>query len=101
MIIKVKFVVTLGLFLLILSNTPSVNAHQGQTHKAPWQSCEGAQKEDKCSYTNHSGDLYKGSCQLFSEALMCVRNEPIIYANKPSAEDRSTINSKIQEHDSK
>lgn len=57
------------------------NAHDSHTHSAPWQACESKQKSAQCSYTNGENDLFKGSCQLFSETLMCVRNQPIIHAD--------------------
>lgn len=57
------------------------NAHDSHTHSAPWQACESKQKSAQCSYSNGENDLFKGSCQLFSETLMCVRNQPIIHAD--------------------
>ncbi|TYK65113.1 hypothetical protein [Colwellia echini] len=66
--------------LFLLSSLFTVSAHDSHTHSAPWQACETKAKAEQCSYTNGAGDLFKGSCQLFSESLMCVRNEPIIYA---------------------
>lgn len=59
----------------------TVNAHD-LIHEAPWNACESAQKSQECAYTNGEGDLYRGTCQLFSEALMCVRNQPILYAER-------------------
>lgn len=42
--------------------------------------CSDKLLRDKCSYLNKRGDLYRGSCQLFSETLMCVRSLPIVKA---------------------
>lgn len=61
---------------------PTVFAHDSHSHSAPWLACEDKQKSEKCSYSNGSGDVFKGSCQAFSESLMCVRNEPIIHAEQ-------------------
>ncbi|MBU2869654.1 hypothetical protein [Colwellia sp. E2M01] len=55
-------------------------AHDSHTHSAPWQACETKNKAAQCSYENGNGDLFRGSCQVFSESLMCVRNQPIVYA---------------------
>jgi hypothetical protein len=76
MTIYSRFVFSL---LTILSCTSSASAHDSHTHQAPWQACAEKQIKDACSYTNGDKDLFKGSCQLFNEALMCVRNEPIIH----------------------
>ena len=49
------------------------------------------QIKDACSYTNGDKDLFKGSCQLFNEALMCVRNEPIIHFEDLSKEAQKKV----------
>tara|TARA_R110000744_G_scaffold35132_1_gene81588 strand:+ start:13125 stop:13409 length:285 start_codon:yes stop_codon:yes gene_type:complete len=59
----------------------TASAHDSHTHSAPWQACENKQKTAQCSFTNGDEDLFKGSCQMFSETLMCVRNQPIIHAD--------------------
>lgn len=53
-------------------------AHEGHGDELPWQACSALSKNDACEYSNSHGDLYKGHCKLFNEALMCVRNQPII-----------------------
>lgn len=68
------------ILLLISSFSLSIFAHEGHIHKAPWEACEKKQKEDNCSYVNGDNDLFRGSCQYFSNKLMCVRNKPIIKA---------------------
>ena len=68
--------------IMLISSTLTVCAHDSHTHTAPWQACEQKQKTEQCAYTNGDEDLFKGSCQLFSDKLMCVRNEPIIHAKK-------------------
>lgn len=67
-------------FMFMLSSLLTVNAHDSNSHKAPWSVCEKQEKGAQCSYTNGDGDLFKGTCQSFNEALMCVRNQPIIHA---------------------
>jgi hypothetical protein len=66
---------------LMLVSSFFASAHDSHTHSAPWQACESKQKSAQCSYTNGENDLFKGSCQMFSETLMCVRNQPIIHAD--------------------
>ena len=77
---KKLFIVTL---FMMLSSLLTASAHDSHTHKAPWQACEDKEKSASCVYQNGKGDVFKGSCQLFSEALMCVRNQPIIHAGSP------------------
>ena len=67
------------LFVLVSFNL-SVFAHAGHSHKAPWDACKDKQKESICSYQNGEHDLFQGTCQYFSDSLMCVRNKPIIKA---------------------
>jgi hypothetical protein len=66
-------------------------AHDSHVHKAPWQACEQKQKSQQCSYHNGAGDLFKGTCQLFSKVLMCARNQPIIYADKLAKQAKQKI----------
>lgn len=65
-----------GLAVLLLS-TPVVIAH-GVHNEAPWTACSAQERNASCSYSDGHGDLYRGSCQLFSDKLMCVRNQPIV-----------------------
>ncbi|AWB58691.1 hypothetical protein [Colwellia sp. Arc7-D] len=74
-----KFLIIAASLMLLSSFVAS--AHDSHTHSAPWQACESKQKSAQCSYTNGENDLFKGSCQMFSETLMCVRNQPIIHAD--------------------
>lgn len=67
----------------------TVNAHE-LIHEAPWDACESAEKSQECSYSNEEGDLYRGTCQIFSEALMCVRNQPILYAERRNTDLHDT-----------
>jgi hypothetical protein len=57
----------------------SASAHDSHTHTAPWEACEHMKKSKQCAYINGDGDLFQGTCQLFSDVLMCVRNQPIIH----------------------
>ena len=68
----------IALSAMVLSTT--ADAHDGHVHKAPWQACETKQLSNACSYENGNGDLFRGSCQLFTGTLMCVRNQPIVKA---------------------
>jgi len=68
---------TIMMSLVLLA--PAI-AHDSHTHKAPWKACSAKKKEDLCTYKNGQDDLFKGTCQSFRQQLMCVRNQPIIYA---------------------
>lgn len=68
---------TIMMSLVLLA--PAI-AHDSHTHTAPWKACSAKKKEDLCAYKNGQDDLFKGSCQSFHQQLMCVRNQPIIYA---------------------
>lgn len=56
-------------------------AHNGHGDELPWQACSASEKNTPCEYTNSHGDIYQGNCKLFGDALMCVRNKPIVRAN--------------------
>ena len=88
MTIYSRFVFSL---LTILACTSSASAHDSHTHQAPWQACAEKQIKKACSYTNGDEDLFKGSCQLFNEVLMCVRNEPIIHFEDLSKEAQKEV----------
>jgi hypothetical protein len=75
-------------FSLIITSLP-ILAHSGHTHKAPWEACFDAKKDQACEYRNANKDIFKGTCQVFSERLMCVRNQPIIKAE--SSQKKSDI----------
>ncbi len=66
----------ISLAMLALS-TSAVFAH-GIHNKAPWAACEAQERGASCAYTDGHDDLYRGSCQLISNALLCVRNQPIV-----------------------
>lgn len=86
--------------VMVLFSIFSVNAHDSHTHEAPWQACEQKQKSQQCSYNNGAGDLFKGTCQLFSKVLKCVRNEPIISANELAKQAKQKIIDKNSHIDS-
>ncbi|MEP0174743.1 MAG: hypothetical protein ABJH28_11480 [Paraglaciecola sp.] len=77
---KILKSVTIALSLGLLSL--SVSAHNGHGDELPWQACEEAEKDDTCEYTNSHNDRYIGNCKVFSGALMCVRNKPIVHLEK-------------------
>ena len=67
----------------------SLGAHE-MVYEAPWEACEEAVRSDQCAYQNGDGDLFRGTCQSFNEALMCVRNQPIIYASSVDSSHQLT-----------
>lgn len=90
-----RALLTFGMVSTFIVSSLSVLAHSGHTHKAPWEACFDAEKDQACEYKNGNKDIFKGTCQLFSERLMCVRNQPIIKAesalNKSGILDQPTI----------
>lgn len=65
---------------LITILTSNLFAHEGHSNKIPWEVCNKKQKDEICSYEDTKHNLYIGTCQLFIDTLMCVRNKPIIKA---------------------
>jgi hypothetical protein len=63
------------------------SAHASIINNKAWQVCENHMKSDSCEYTDNHEDIYRGTCQLMSEKLLCVRNQPIEKAD-PDAEKR-------------
>jgi hypothetical protein len=88
------------LVTLCLSCLPAL-AHEEHVFKAPWNACADAVKTQQCSYTNVNGDLLKGTCRVFNEALMCVRNQPIIAAENVTPKDVAeiTVSASLDKHD--
>ncbi|GGP99557.1 hypothetical protein [Shewanella ulleungensis] len=83
---------TMAVVLLTLTSTClSAFAHEEHVFKAPWDACADAIKTQQCAYTNAHGDLFKGTCRVFNEALMCVRNQPIITAEKVTPADVAEV----------
>lgn len=68
-------------YLLIVS---PAYAHENH-NEAPWAACEAQQQNSSCEFSDGHGDLYRGSCQVFSDSLMCVRNQPIVRADAPAS----------------
>ena len=69
---------SLGVAVTISLTFCPATAHNGHGDELPWQACANARKNDACEYTNSHEDKFIGNCKLFSKALMCVRNKPII-----------------------
>ena len=61
------------------------HAHSSLINNKAWQVCENQEKSDACGYTDNLEDIYRGTCQLMSEKLLCVRNQPIVNGNSDSA----------------
>lgn len=70
-------------------------AHNGHGDELPWQACSEAKKNDPCEYMNSHKDLFRGNCKAFNEALMCVRNQPIIHIEDTNAKtETKTVTAK-------
>ena len=73
-----RLALTAVVFVLGLGLTPSASAHDsGDGNAFMWRACDGRQLDDACAFQNAEHDLYRGSCQLMSNVLVCVRNQPI------------------------
>lgn len=84
---------------LLVSLANQAFAHSGGNHNpAPLEACSELSKAAACSYTNHHGDLYKGTCRVFSDALLCVRNEPIVKAVHSHSSEASTADNGSAQH---
>ena len=63
---------------LLLAGIPGMlNAHEGHADEAPWRACDEKVTADPCAYENDAGDIYRGTCRMMSDHLICVRNQPI------------------------
>lgn len=62
--------------LCITFSTTAI-AHDGHTNDKPWLACDARQIGDSCAYKNSANDVYRGTCRLMQEHLICVRNQPI------------------------
>lgn len=67
----------------------SVYAHQDSTSGLAWEACEDKAKSTACKYRGAHNELYKGSCQIMSGHLMCVRNQPIEVPKTPAQSDHA------------
>jgi hypothetical protein len=52
-------------------------AHSGHLNEKAVSVCHDKARSDDCQFEGGHQDLYIGSCQYMSDALMCVRNQPI------------------------
>ena len=67
--------------LLVLGLCHTAQAHEGGLgNEVMWKACEAHELNDRCAFENPHHDVYRGTCQSMSSALVCVRNQPIDYA---------------------
>ncbi len=52
-------------------------AHGGHASELPWSACADASLGDTCSWDAHDV-RYRGTCRRVSDALLCVRNQPLV-----------------------
>ena len=64
-----------------LSMPQIASAHAAIIKNTAWQVCEKHTKSDSCEYNDYHGNIDRGTCQLMSEKLLCVRNQPIVKAD--------------------
>jgi hypothetical protein len=67
-----------------LSTPQTALAHSSVINNKAWQVCESSMRSDSCEYTDNHHDIYRGTCQVMSEKLLCVRNQPIVKSDPES-----------------
>ncbi len=73
-----RLALTVVVFVLVLGLPSPASAHDsGDGNAFMWRACDGRQLDDTCAFQNAEHDLYRGTCQSMSNALVCVRNQPI------------------------
>lgn len=77
---RAAFGALLACFLLL--GTPgAARAHQGGLGtEAMWNACDARKVDEHCAFESVDHDVYRGTCQAMSNALVCVRNQPIEFA---------------------
>jgi len=63
----------------------TVSAHASILNNDAWQVCENRTRSNSCEYTDNHENIYRGTCQVMSDKLLCVRNQPIEKADTDSA----------------
>lgn len=64
--------------VVLLSATGTARAHEGGLgNQLMWSVCDVRKVDDHCSFESADHDVFRGSCQSMSNALVCVRNQPI------------------------
>lgn len=59
-----------------VSNT--AHAHEGSLgNEVMWQACDNHKINADCWFQSIDHDIFRGTCQSMSNALVCVRNQPI------------------------
>ena len=53
-------------------------AHAGHSSRAPWDACIGRASGAACEWDDAAHYRYVGTCRRFSDALLCVRQQPVI-----------------------
>lgn len=84
-------------FSLSLCFTTFSLAHSGHVHKAPLIACQSLSKGESCRYMVGKDKIYKGTCQMFEETLMCVRNQPIEYLSPITGSKIESIDKTLKE----
>lgn len=69
-----------ALLALALALPATASAHAGHVDPAPWAACEHEDLGASCAWEDSARSLYRGTCRSMSDALVCVRNQPIVRA---------------------
>ncbi len=70
-----------------------VTEHDGHHTAQAWKACETKSVGATCNYIMQTDQLYKGSCRQMTQALMCVRNQPILTLSIEELKKLDKVNS--------
>jgi len=79
------------LILTTVVFSQSLLAHTANINKVAWQACDAKDVSQACAFENANGDVYRGSCLLMSDSLMCVRSQAIEKAAAATNDAVATI----------
>lgn len=77
--------VRLAVTIVILTWATVALAHGGNANQAPWDVCQAMNVGDSCEFTDHHGDLHRGTCRAFDGEKMCLRHQPIVHTSAKRA----------------
>ena len=86
---EVKWLLGCAGVCVALALSSAALAHGGNATSVAWDVCTGESVGTRCEFTDHHGDLHRGSCRAFDGQRMCVRNKPIISASDQPAAHRA------------
>ncbi len=79
-----------ALFAAWTAVLPLASAHQGHSDRAPWEACDDRALGAPCHWENEAHALHIGTCRSVADALVCVRQRPIVRV-EPSRPDGAPV----------